>query len=120
MERIRFIDHAGHRILLVDLTDCSADEIAGVANQVPIYVTREPDRSVLLLADFSSAKLTREAVERVKIAAALDRRHITRSAWVFNGNIPKPVHDSVQAFSSREIPKFDTRDEAIAFLVSGS
>lgn len=71
MERIRFIDHQGQRILLIDLTDCGPDEIAGLANQVPVYVTREPDESVLLLADFTNSRLTREALERVKIAAAL-------------------------------------------------
>jgi hypothetical protein len=120
MKRIRFIDHEGHRILLVDLTGCNPDEIAGVANEVPVHVTREPDQSVLLLADFTGAKLTREAIERVKIAAALDRRHIKRSAWVFNGNMPKPLHDSVQAFSSRDIPKFGTREAAVEFLVSGN
>ena len=87
---------------------------------MPVFVTREPDGSVLLLADFSNSKVTREAVERVKIAAAIDRRHVKRSAWVFNGNIPKPVHDSVQAFSSREIPKFETREQAMEYLVSGN
>ncbi len=120
MERIRFIEHHGRRILLVDLTNCGPDEIAGLANEVPVYVTREPDGSVLLLADFTNSKVTREAVERVKIAAAIDRRHVKRSAWVFNGNIPKPIHDSVQAFSSRDIPKFETREDAIEYLVSGN
>lgn len=120
MERIRFIDHRGQRILLVDLSECNPDEIAGVANQVPVYVTREPDGSVLLLADFTNSKVTREALERVKIAAAIDRRHVKRSAWVFNGNIPKPLHDSVQSFSSRDIPKFGSREDALEYLVGGS
>ncbi len=119
MERIRFIEHHGQRILLVDLSGCNPDEIAGLANQVPVYVTREPEGSVLLLADFTNSKVTREAVERVKIAAAVDRRHVKRSAWVFNGNIPKPLHDAVQTFSSRDIPKFATREDAMEYLVSG-
>ena len=117
MERIRFIDHQGKRILLIDLSGCQAAEVAQLANQVPAVVTGEPPGSVLLLADFSNSTPTREAMERVKVAAALDRKHIRRSAWVFNGNIPKPLHDAVQAFSSRDIPKFESREKAIAFLI---
>ena len=120
MERIRFIDHQGQRILLVDLTGCTSEEIAAIANQVPVHVTREPAGSLLLLADFTNCKITREAVERIKIAAALDRKHLKRSAWVFNGNIPKPLHDAVKSFSSRDIPKFETREAALGFLVDGN
>jgi Glu-tRNA(Gln) amidotransferase subunit E-like FAD-binding protein len=119
MERIRFIEHQGQRILLVDLSRCEASELPKLVDQVPQVVTAEPPSSVLLLADFTGSTATREVIERVKIAAALDRKHIKRAAWVFNGNIPKPLHDSVQMFSSRDIPKFEDREKAMAFLVSG-
>jgi len=118
MERIRFVDREGQKILLVDCTGCSAEEVAAIADKVPAHLSTEPPGSVLLLADFTGSKLNRDTMERVKIAAAIDRKHIKRSAWVFNGNIPKPLHDSVQTFSSREIPKFETRDEAMAYLVN--
>ncbi|HUN89831.1 MAG TPA: hypothetical protein VMU28_13615 [Terriglobales bacterium] len=120
MERIRFIDHRGQRILLIDLTNCEPAELPKLVDQVPPIVTSEPPGSVLLLADFSGSTPTREVMERVKIAAAIDRKHIKRSAYVFNGNIPKPLHDAVQMFSSREIPKFENREQAIDFLVGGN
>lgn len=119
MGRIRFIDHQGNRILLIDFNGCEPDEIGRIADDVPEFVTAEPPRSVLLLADFTNCKVSREAVERIKIAAVIDRAHVKRSAWVFNGNIPKPLHDAVQTFSSRDIPKFETREDAIRFLVGG-
>jgi len=120
MERIQFIHYEGKKILLIDLTGCNADEIAGIANEVPVHVTQEPAGSLLLLADFTNSTVTREAIERIKIAAAIDRKHVKRSAWVFNGNIPKPLHQAVQTFSSRDIPKFTTREEALGFLVGGN
>lgn len=116
MDRIRFIDHQGQKILLVDCSGCPASDVAAIADQVPDYVTAEPPGSVLLLADFTESKVTKEAAERIKIAAVRNRQFLRRSAWVFNGNLPKPLHDAVQTFSSREIPKFDTREEAITFL----
>ena len=120
MERIRYVDHDGKKVLLVDMSGLTAEEVAAVADEVPGYVITQPDRSVLLLADFTGAKVSKESAERIKIAAVKNRQHLRRSAWVFNGNIPKPLHDSIKTFSSREIPKFDSRESALRFLISGS
>jgi len=119
MERIRFVDHDGKKILLVDLSGLNAEEVAALADQVPAHVIPQPDRSVLLLADFTGAKISKESVERIKIAAVRNRQHLRRSAWVFNGNLPKPLHDSIKSFSSRDIPKFESREAAMQFLVGG-
>jgi len=119
MERIRFIDHDGHRVLLVDCAYCQPQEMAELADQLSKFLDPEPDESVLLLADFTGAQFTRESIERIKISAVYNRRHLKSSAWVFNGNLSKTMHDAVQAFSRRNIPKFETREEAIKFLVDG-
>jgi hypothetical protein len=118
VDRVRFITHREQRILLVDFTDCNPEEVAVVADNVPDTVMQEPLGSVLLLADFSRAQFTRDAVERVKVAAALDQPHLKRSAWVLTENLPKAMYDSVRSFSAREIPIFTTREEALEYLVS--
>jgi hypothetical protein len=116
MERIRVIEHRGQRILLVDCSECNADEVASLADQLPKIVAQEPKESVLLLADFTHAQLSRETMERIKIAAVFNRPHLKRSAWVLTGNLPKPALDTVEKFSTREIPIFGTRDEALDYL----
>ncbi len=117
MDRIRVISHQGQRIVLVDCTGCHADEVATIADLVPKAVQHEVAGTVLLLADFIDAQLSRESMERIKIAAAINRRHLRRSAWVLNGNLPKPAHNTVEKFSTREIPIFATREEALEYLV---
>ena len=42
MDRIRFVTHRDQRILLLDFTGCSAEEVAAMADRVPEMVTREP------------------------------------------------------------------------------
>ncbi len=118
MERIRFITHQDHRVLLVDCSECRADEITTLATQLPTFIASEPKGSVLLLADFTRSQLGRETMERIKISAVLNRQHLKRSAWVLTDNLPKPLLDSVQKFSSREIPTFATREDALEYLVS--
>jgi hypothetical protein len=118
MDRIRFVTHQGQRILLVDCSHCEADELAGLADRVPDIVTREPLGSLLIAGDFTGADFTREAVEHIKIAAACDRPHVKRAAWVLTGNMPKVLYDSIRSFSAREIPVFATLNEALDYLVS--
>jgi hypothetical protein len=118
LDRIRFITHRDQRILLVDCTNCTADEVAATADVLPESVTREPFGSVLLLGDFTGAQFSREAVEHIKIAAVFHRPHLKRSAWVVTENLPKVFYDSIRSFSVREIPTFATREEAMEYLVS--
>jgi len=118
VDRIRFITHRGQRILLVDNSHSSAKEVSAIADQLPAIVTQEPLGSLLLVADFTGAKFTRETIEHMKIAAVFDRPHLKRAAWVFTENLPKALYDSIRTFSVREIPTFGTREEALDYVVS--
>ena len=118
VERIQFVTHQKQRILLLDFTGCSSDEVAAISDQVPAIVTKEPSGSVMVVADFSGAEFSREAVEHIKIATAFDRAFVKRAAWVLTHNLPKTLYDSVRSFSAREFPIFATRKEALDYLVS--
>ena len=118
MERIRFVTHRGQRILLVDYTNCKANEVAEIADQAPPIITQEPPGTVLLVADFTGAEFTRETVEHIKVAAAIHKRHLKRDAWVLDDNLPKALYESVRSFSTRELPIFPTREAALDYLVS--
>jgi hypothetical protein len=118
MDRIAFLTYREQKILLVDCTDCTAKEVAELADRLPEIVTREPQGSVLLLADFSRSAFSRETVEHVKVAAAFDQPHLKRSAWVLTDNLPKALFDSIRTFSARQIPIFATREQALDYLVS--
>lgn len=118
MERIQFVTHQNRRVLLVDCTDCTEEEVSTLADRLPTFVTQEPPGSVLLLADFTGAKFNKESVEHIKIAAVFDRPHVQRSAWVLTQNLPKALYDSIRMFSKRDLPIFRTRQEALDYLVS--
>jgi SpoIIAA-like len=117
-ERIRFIEHKGKQVLLVDMSHSSSAELENFALLVPSYVTSESKGSVLLLADFTGAEFDRIAIERLKVAAVFDRPHIKRSAWVGTESLPKIMYEHIKSFSQRELPTFHTREEALDWLVS--
>ena len=117
-ERIRFVDHHGQQILLVDVTNCTPAEMIEIGRLVPSYVSSEPRGSVLLLADFTGSKFDKSAVETLKQATVFDRPHIKRSAWVGTEGLPKVFYDNLKAFSQRDLPTFRTREEALDWLVA--
>jgi hypothetical protein len=91
MDRIRFVTQGDQRILLLDFTNCTAQEVSAIADQAPAIVAQEPSGSVLVVADFSGAEFSRNAVEHIKFATVFDRVYIKRAAWVLTGNLPKAV-----------------------------
>ena len=118
--RIRFISHQGKKILLIDVSNCSAAELQEMAALVPDYVTSEPKGSVLLLADFTGAEFNHDAAMRLKESTVFDRPHLKRSAWVGVDSMPRVFYQNIKSFSQRELPTFKTREEAMDWLVKDS
>jgi SpoIIAA-like len=116
-DRMRFIEHQGKKILLVDLSNCSAAELRKMSKLVPQFVTKHPQGSLLLLADFTGAEFDRETFTTMKQSAVFDRPHIKKSAWVGTENLPKIFYEHLKVFSQRDLPLFKTREEAIDWLV---
>jgi hypothetical protein len=119
-DRIRFIDHQGKEILLVDLSNCPANEVEKIARAVPDYTTVRPRGSVLVLTDFTGAAFDRDAVRAIKETAVFDKPFVKKSALVGTEDLPVSFHDELKTFSRRELLPFKTREEALAWLVGDS
>lgn len=116
--RVRFLDHKGKKIFLVDCSNCSAEELEKVVPVALPLLMAEPRESVLLLVDFSGTQFDRRVIERLKPVLVMDRPHLKRSAWVGAENLPKVFHEHLKSFSQRDLPIFKTREEALDWLVS--
>jgi hypothetical protein len=119
-DRIRFIDHQGKEILLVDLSNCPANEVEKIARAVPDYTTVRPRGSVLVLTDFTGAAFDRDAVRAIKETAVFDKPFVKKSALVGTEDLPVSFYDELKTFSRRELLPFKTREEALAWLVADS
>jgi hypothetical protein len=118
VERLRYIEHRGKRILLADVSACTQEQLQECIKAVPQYVTKLPDHSVLLLGDFTGTHFSKDTVEQLKIAAVFDRPHVAKAAWVLSDNLHKVLMESIRTFSAREIAVFTTREEALDYLAS--
>ena len=119
-ERIRFIDHQGKRVLLVDFSNCPAREVERITRLVPDHVTVQPRGSVLVLTDFTRAAFDRDALWAMKETAVFDKPFVKKSALIGTETLPKDFYEDMTRFSRRELPIFKTREEALAWLAADS
>src|ERR1700688_1085778 len=105
-ERIRFIDHQGKWILLVDFSNCSANKVEKITRAVPDYVTVKPRGSVLVLTDFTGAAFDRDALRAMKEAAVFDKPFVRKSALIGTDDLPASFYDELKSFSRRDLRIF--------------
>jgi hypothetical protein len=121
MNRVRFIEHKGHRILLLDysqLTD-EREMLIMIARRRKV-VSEQPPGSLLQLADVTGTQFTRAAMEEAKRAAVLDLPHVKRAAVVgASTERAQALLESAEVFAMRQWTRFDTREAALDWLVSG-
>jgi hypothetical protein len=115
--RIQFITHQKKQVLLVNLSNCSAAEVADIVRAVPDYVTSEARDSVLVLSDFTGASFDEESIRAMKESAVFDKPYVKKSALVGAETLPRVFYENLRAFSRREFPQFKNRQEALQWLV---
>jgi hypothetical protein len=117
-ERIRLINHHGKQVLEVDLSNCSAVEVEKIARAVPRNrKVSGLNRAVGWSQIQREHRLTRKPFEPMKESAVFDKPYIKKSAWVGAESFPEAFRDSLKSFSRREFPTFQTRQEALDWLV---
>jgi hypothetical protein len=117
-DRLHFVRHKDHAILVLDLSQCSAKEVLLLVDMLRATVARQAPGSVLILADFAGAQIDKQVATRVKEVLVLDRPYVKRAAWVGTESLPHVFYEHFKSFSQRELPAFKTREEAMEWLVA--
>ena len=116
-ERLRFIKHKGQAIFLIDFSHRKGKEILLLLDQVRADVARHAPGSVLTLGDFTGAQVDKAVATKIKEVLVLDRPFVKKSAWVGTDSLPHVFYENFKSFSQRDIPAFETREEAMEWLV---
>ena len=117
-ERIRFIDHKGKKILLVDFSNCLARDVENITRAVPDHVTVQPRGSVLVLTDFTGAAFDQDALRAMKETAVFDKPFVKKSALIGTQSLPRDFHEAMTSYSRRELLIFKSREEALDWLAA--
>ena len=118
MERVRFLEHRGQQVLLIDFRQLDAGQMLAVVDRVRQVITAQPRDSVLALADYTGASMDRQVATRIREVLVFDRPYVKRAAWVGVEHLPKAYYESFRMFARRDLPTFRSREEALEWLVN--
>jgi hypothetical protein len=116
-DRIYFVEHKGKRILLLDFSHATAQQMQLLLEHVRITVAQHARESLLTLGDFCDAEVDHAVAMKIKEVLTLDRPFVKKAALVGTEKIPHAFLENFQNFSQRDLPTFKTREEAMDWLV---
>ena len=115
-DRIHFIEHKGKKILLIDYSHASAQQMQLLLEHVRIKVAQHARESLLTLAEFEGAEVDRSVATKIKEVLTLDRPFVKKTAWIGTEHIPHALLEAFHNFSRRDIRTFKTKEEALDWL----
>ena len=118
MDRVRFIEHKGKQVLLLDFSHCEPEEVFQIMDECKRIVTSQPKGSVLTFSDMTEAHFTKDGIQRMKEVAAYDRPFVRRAAIVGRHPASDVVHKAIMDFSQRDVRRFETTDQALDWLTA--
>ena len=119
MAEVKFINHKGRRILLMDYSNSSKEESAKAFEYTKTVVAKEPPKSVVGLVDISGSPFDKELVEQMKNLAAHNKPYMKVSVVVGVEGIRKVFYQGILLFSGRKnILLMDSRTQALDYLAS--
>ena len=116
---IRFVQHGGQRVLVVDFERCSPEEFLrriGIAKRI---IASEPPASVRLLTLCSEAHFNRDVSEAMKRYSVENGPYVARSAVVGATGLRAIILHAVRIATGRDIRPFDDVERAKDWLVKG-
>ncbi len=120
MERTHLIQHRGKDIVLLDYSGLTAEPetLAEIARSRQFIGKLRPDGTHLTLTDGTDAHYTPKVLEALKELAAHDKPYVKAGAVVSNSRLVRVVVAAVAVFTGRHLPVFETRGEALDWLLT--
>ena len=119
MERTRFTEHQGHRILLLDYAGVrDPDEALRAIAHSKQVVYSQPPGSLLVMTLVRDARYNAAVLQGMKELAAHNAPYVKASAVVGMSGLHRIAYQAVILFSKRNIKVFDQEPEALAWLVT--
>jgi hypothetical protein len=115
--RVQFIEHKGKRVLFINYADCDITMLKAVTEEMHRVISRELPNSVLTLNDVTGTSFDSESVALLKSKVAANAPYVKRAAVIGITGLQRLIYEAVQRFSQRSIPLFDSREEALDWLI---
>jgi hypothetical protein len=118
MDRTRFIDHRGTRVLHLDYAGVRdpAEAVAAIRHSMEV-VKQHPPKSLLVMTSVRDARYNTAVLQALKELASTNEPFVKASAVVGMGGLHRIAYQAVILFSRRNIQTFDREEDALDWLV---
>jgi hypothetical protein len=118
MERIRFVQHHGSKILLEDFSGLApGKEFMETLDAASKIIATQPAKSVLALLDATNAHYDGETLSALQDFVKANTPFIKAASVVGIGGLSKIALNAITRFSGRTFGIFNKREEAMEWLV---
>ena len=118
MQRVRFIEHKGKKLLHLDFSHIKAGEVLPIIDQAKSTIGTQPPRSVYTLTDVTETGFNTQVSEAMKEFVAHNKPYVAASAVVGVTGLKQIIFNAVMKFSGRHLHAFDSLDQAKDWLAS--
>jgi hypothetical protein len=120
MERTRFIEHKGHRLVLLDLSGIRDEaELLGEVNRARDFFARQPaDGTLLTLTHTTGAVYSREVVDALRELTRSNREHVRAGAVVTDAQLHRMVISTLALVVKRNLKAFEDLEAAKEWLIT--
>ncbi|MBN1896070.1 hypothetical protein JW906_16410 [bacterium] len=118
MDRIRFIEYKGKNILIEDFSGLKpGEEFDKTLETARQTIASQPPKSVLALFDATNASFNMEALNAMSGFVKQNTPYIKKACAVGIKGLLVVALQTVTRLGGRSFHTFDTRDEALEFLI---
>jgi hypothetical protein len=114
----RFIEHDGKRILFIDFGGVEFEDLVGIIRESKKLISKEPPGSVLTLTNVAGARVNPMTSKVLKEFTKFNKPYVKAGAVIGAHGLLKLEFDLVMKFTGRVLGRFDTPEEAKAWLIS--
>lgn len=112
------IAYKGKKIVLVNLANCSPASTFSILDEAADLIAKSAPKSALILTDSTNATYNAEVSTAMKNFSAKNTPYVKGSAVVGADAMRKVLVSAIRIATKRDIRTFDTREQAMDWLIS--
>ena len=116
-QAIIHVMHNNKSIIVMDYTKCTKAELLNRVQEVMFWIKKQPLNSLLTVTDVSNQHFDNDVIETFKKLAVHNKPYVKAGAIIGITGLVKIAYTVIMKFSGRNMPIFNTREEAMDWLV---
>jgi hypothetical protein len=118
MERIKFIEHKGKKILHLDFARANAIDVIRIIDDAKVVIAAQPEWSIRTLTDVTDLKFNAAATDAMMEFASHNKPYVSAAAVVGVTGLKRVIYNAVVSFTGRNLVVFDSSSQAKDWLVT--